>query len=102
MNFAAGDKITKKRNAPWVLASPGAIDHVEPLYGEVHVVRGGGFSFYMQQEYVLLVGFADCYSACAFERVVERKSELPACLTALLDSKNHTPLPARKLDPSRV
>lgn len=93
MGFAVGDRVTKKHDLPWVAASPYVRDHASPVYGEVYIVRGFDFSEAMQKEFVLLVGFADCYAATAFERVVEPKIELPESITKYLDSKNHKPLP---------
>jgi hypothetical protein len=92
MTFRIGQKITRVGKNPWPVFFFSE-DHPGPQFGDVLVVSRVGVCPVQSIEYVVLVGFKDNYGARCFRPVVEPKAELPAEITALLDVKNHTPLP---------
>jgi len=99
MNFKVGQKVTQLEPPPgwsWPVQS----NEHGPEFGVVYTIRAidtvfgqAGLRFHEIRNppnYRLCGCTAEAmFAAAAFRPVVDRKTELPACLTALLDPPNH-------------
>ncbi len=95
MTFRIGQRVTLIREVKWRLVTQ---SEIAPIFGSVYTIRdmvraasATGLIF-EEIRNVPRDGELECgFDASVFRPVVE--PELPAELTALLDSKNHKPLP---------